>query len=240
MKPEIICHMISTVDGRLITDRWTGPYDGKNKDEVMQPYFTISDELGGDAWMIGRITLQRHYFPGTFDHTPYPAAINHETFIGKRKSKRAVVVIDPKGKIKYDADHAEGDNIIAVLGEKVSGEYLAFLQEKRISYLFAGPDGNDIGKAMETLGTVFGMKRILLEGGGIINGTFLKAGLIDELSLMVYPGIDGLAGMPTIFEYMGKDGELPASGQSLELVSNKLLDNGVVWLYYRFHHYNER
>ena len=46
---------------------------------------------------------------------------------------------------------------------------------------------------METLGEVFGVKCLSLQGGGIIDGAFLQAGLIDELSLEVYPGIDGAA-----------------------------------------------
>ena len=104
-----------------------------------------------------------------------------------------------------------------------------------ISYVFAGKDGNDMAKAMDALGSEFGMRKVLLEGGGILNGTFLKGGLIDELSLMVYPGIDGLAGKPSIFEYLGKGGDLPAKGQSLELLSVEKLDDGVVWLRYKFH-----
>ena len=40
----------------------------------------------------------------------------------------------------------------------------------------------------------------LLEGGGHLNGSLLKAGLVDELSLLHYPVIDGAASSPTIFE----------------------------------------
>ena len=78
------------------------------------------------------------------------------------------------------------------------------------------------------------MKSLSLQGGGIIDGAFLQAGLIDELSLVVYPGIDGAASSPSIFEYVGKE-QMPAKGQSLELMSVETLQNGVVWLRYRFH-----
>ena len=44
-----------------------------------------------------------------------------------------------------------------------------------------------------------------------------------------------LSGIPSIFEYIGEKGELPASGQSLELLDSKILENGVVWLHYKFH-----
>ena len=38
------------------------------------------------------------------------------------------------------------------------------------------------------------MKRLLLEGGGGTNGAFLRAGLIDELSLILCPAVDGAKG----------------------------------------------
>lgn len=63
----------------------------------------------------------------------------------------------------------------------------------------------------------------------------LRTGLIDELSLVIYPGIDGLATDPSIFEYLGADGTPPASGQALELLSASTLAHGAVWLRYRFH-----
>ena len=125
--------------------------------------------------------------------------------------------------------------IIAVLGENVSEAYLTHLRENDISYLFAGADGHDLENAMEQIGTLFNIERIVLEGGGIVNGQFLKHGLIDEFSLMIYPGIDGLAGIHSIVEYTGNDDERPATGQSLELISADKLENGVIWLYYRVH-----
>ena len=88
---------------------------------------------------------------------------------------------------------------------------------------------------MEQIGTLFNIERIVLEGGGIVNGQFLKHSLIDEFSLMIYPGIDGLAGIHSIVEYTGNDDERPATGQSLELISADKLENGVIWLYYRVH-----
>ena len=127
-----------------------------------------------------------------------------------------------------------GDNIAVILPETAPAIYLRDLQQRNISYLFAGRDGNNLPLAMQTLGEVFGMKSLSLQGGGIIDGAFLQAGLIDELSLVVYPGIDGSVSSTSIFEYMGK-GQAPARGQSLELLSAETVKDGVVWLRYKFH-----
>jgi riboflavin biosynthesis pyrimidine reductase len=108
------------------------------------------------------------------------------------------------------ADHA-----IAILGEQVSDEYLSELREDGVSYLFAGKDGHDLRSAVDLLGETFGIKTLLLQGGGMINGAFLKNRLIDEISLLVYPGIDNLKGVASIFDYAGSPDEKPGMGQSL-------------------------
>ena len=142
------------------------------------------------------------------------------------------VALDPQGKLHYGKDHVAGDHVIAVLGENVPAAYLDELQRDGVSYLFAGPDGRDLAKALQQLGSDFGVRLLLLEGGGRTNGAFLKAGLIDEISIIVYPGIDGLAGISSIFEYAGDPGELPAAGRSLRLIAAETLEGGAVWLRY--------
>lgn len=57
MKPTIICHMMSSVDGRLVADRWTPPFDGIEQDKMYNPYYKTEEELGGYAWMIGNNTI---------------------------------------------------------------------------------------------------------------------------------------------------------------------------------------
>ena len=235
---KIISHINSSVDGRLIADRWTLPFDGKDIEDVLSVYTEIKDGYSADAWILGRNSVQRHFFSEIFDsetHTPVAAPCTH---IGHRDSRRSFVVFDSKGLIKYTDNKVYGDNIIAVLGESVSEEYLEHLRQTGISYLFAGTDGHDYEKALQTLHDDFGMRLVLLDGGGTLNGQFLKKRLIDELSLVIYPGIDALSGIPSIYEYKGKEGEYPAYGQSLELMDMTRCRNGVVWLRYKIHKKN--
>ena len=102
-----------------------------------------------------------------------------------------------------------------------------------VSYVFEGEGEKKLEGALAALEETFGVKLILLEGGGLINGSFLKAGLIDEFSILVYPAVDGLAGVPSIVRYAGEAHEQPAAGQPLELIEAKTLPGGVVWLRYR-------
>jgi riboflavin biosynthesis pyrimidine reductase len=73
----------------------------------------------------------------------------------------------------------------------------------------------------------FGIERLLLEGGGGINGSFLSAGLIDEISLLILPVADGSVNMPTTFDRPKE----PAT--SLSLISVEQLEGDVVYLRYR-------
>ena len=78
MRPTIVCHMMSSIDGRLNGDRWSEPFDGKNRDILFAPYYTISERLSPEAHMLGRNTVQIHFCPKTFDHTGLPQAVRPE------------------------------------------------------------------------------------------------------------------------------------------------------------------
>jgi riboflavin biosynthesis pyrimidine reductase len=57
----------------------------------------------------------------------------------------------------------------------------------------------------------------------------MQARLIDEISLLLIPGIDGRAGVPTLFD--GVDPEL-THAVPLRLTSVKKRKNGTLWLRY--------
>lgn len=229
--------MMSSVDGRLLTDRWTEPFNGKDKTEFYDCYEEAGKQFKADAWMIGRTTAQQDFETYPFDFDKYPPAKEFKTHIGRRTSSTSAIILDPKGKLTYKGNQLNGDNIIAVLGKTVSEEYLTHLRSNGISYLFAGKSGTNLRMALETLYTDFGLQTVLLEGGGVTNGAFLKEGLIDELSIIIYPGIDGLSCMPAIIDYMGQTDNNPAGNQSLEFLKAEVLNDGMVWLRYKFHNH---
>lgn len=234
MNPKIICHIMSSVDGRLLTERWTEPFNGKSKGELMGVYAAIGRKLNADAWMFGKNTLQEGYFPKKF-HTSDKTPLAHPIpYLAHKTSSRLFVVIDPDADILYESSAVRGDRIVTVLPETAPAAYLEYLQQRDISYLLAGVKGDELNAAMKALAETFGVETLSLQGGGIIDGAFLQAGLIDELSLVVYPGIDGSASSPSIFEYIGRE-QAPARGLSLELLSAETVQDGVVWLRYKFH-----
>jgi 5-amino-6-(5-phosphoribosylamino)uracil reductase len=231
MRPKIICHMVSSIDGRLVSDRWSAPADGVEASSLLQLYETVASRLNADGWLVGRKTMAS-YVRGTARQSVVAGDGLRTAHIAERKGRSLAITIDPEGKLHYGQDNIGGDHVVAVLGEGVSDDYLAELRTDGVSYILAGADGSDLHAAMNMIGKAFGVKTILLEGGGITNGTFLRAGLIDEISLLVYPGIDGLAGVPSTFEYIGAAGERPATGLALRHLATETLDGGMVWLRY--------
>lgn len=60
-----------------------------------------------------------------------------------------------------------------------------------MSYLIAGTASIDLPLALEKIHTRLGVRTLMLEGGGGINGALLAAGLIDEVSLLIAPVASG-------------------------------------------------
>jgi riboflavin biosynthesis pyrimidine reductase len=87
----------------------------------------------------------------------------------------------------------------------------------------------DLPLALEKIGAVFGVKTLLLEGGGRVNGGLLRAGLVDELSVLVAPVVDGRAGTPALFDLDA--GAL--APRLLELAHVERCADDVLWLRYR-------
>jgi riboflavin biosynthesis pyrimidine reductase len=142
------------------------------------------------------------------------------------------VALDPGGKLYWERSDISGDHIITVLTEKVSPDYLALLRARGISYLFAGCDSVDLPTVLDKLATGFKIETLMLEGGGKTNGSMLRAGLIDELSILVAPVTDSSSGTPACFDALG-----PASpdtpGPRWKLRSMERRADDIIWLRYR-------
>jgi 2,5-diamino-6-(ribosylamino)-4(3H)-pyrimidinone 5'-phosphate reductase len=124
------------------------------------------------------------------------AGLAKTDFVVPQQSPPYAIAVDSRGKLYWQTNAIDGDHVIAVLTEQASPEYLAFLQAQHVSYLFAGAPTLDLATALAKLAALFPIKTLLLEEGGKLNGAMLRAGLIDELSLLLAPIADGTTGTP--------------------------------------------
>jgi len=225
MKPHVACIVSASIDGRTLLSRWRpdpAPLRGM--------FERVHDELAPDAWLIGRATgkeySKRESYPAQAGET-FP----RENWIARRDAKVWGVVLDAHGKVAFGRSDIGGDAILAVLTKSVSDAHLAGLRSEGISYIFAGDTELDLALTLDILNRELGIKRLIVEGGGTTNGSFLRAGLIDEIHLVLCPTIDGSKGAPSAFD--GPEGAERMPLASMTLESTKPLDAGALWLRYR-------
>lgn len=221
-RPYVICHMLPSIDGRIVTRGW----DVKN---ASREYERTAATFDADAWIIGRISMEPYAGKARVPSRKNGGRIAREDFVAEHDATSYAIAIDPSGKLRWRANDIDGEHVITVLTESVSDDYLAFLQAKGVSYLFGGKSRIDLAKVLQKLRALFGIRKLLLEGGGKINGSFLAAGLIDELSILVAPIADGSIGTPSLFDVTDRR----AHARNLTLLSIEKRGGGIVWLRYK-------
>src|SRR3954447_6501702 len=225
MKPHVICLMASSVDGRTLPSRW------RPKGAAGNVFERLHDELARDAWLVGRVTGQE-FAKGKVYPRSTSESFPREHWFSRRDAQAYAVVLDAHGKIGWGRSDIGGDPIVVVLSEKVSDAHLAGLRSEGVSYIFAGSSELDLALSLDILNRELGVKRLLLEGGGGANGAFLRAGLVDELHLVLCPVVDGAKGAPSVFDSTEAEAEQRAPVVAMSLESSQTLEGGAVLLRY--------
>jgi riboflavin biosynthesis pyrimidine reductase len=150
----------------------------------------VHDTLGGDAWIVGRVTMQEMSKATAHPPARVPA-ITRPVHVATRDAKTYGIVLDPHGRTHFSGGTIGGDAVIALLGKDVPDAHLAELAGDGVSYIVSETAELDLAAMLESLNRAFGIKRLLLEGGGTVNGSFLAAGLVDEVNVLIGPAFDG-------------------------------------------------
>jgi 2,5-diamino-6-(ribosylamino)-4(3H)-pyrimidinone 5'-phosphate reductase len=218
--------MMTSLDGRIVVDGWPISAGARRQyDEVHASY-------GPDGWMCGRITMEP--FAGAVRPDNEVAREHHgegvrDDFIAPGDHASYAFALDSSGRLAWQSNDIAGDHVVAIISERVSDAYLAFLRDRGVSYIFAGTDDLDLVRAVDKIGSMFGVRTLMLEGGGRINGGMLAAGLIDEVSVLLAPIADGRAGTPALFD-LEAEGFMP---RALELTAVERRAEDVLWLRYQ-------
>ena len=227
MKTYVICHMCTSIDGKILGERWGKLPGGIDSGKLFE---NTANTFGIHAWVVGTTTMRE------FSHRDFalPAAgqeIDRVDYVAEPKAKRFGIGTDAKGVLRFKRGDVNGDHVVVLISERVSNDYLAHLRAAGVSYLFCGGDQVEPKTALRKLGKVLGIRKLLLEGGGTLNGAWLKARLIDEISQVIVPIVDGAGGVAGFFDIPG-----PASRKavaSLRLIKQQKLAGGIQWNRYR-------
>lgn len=152
-----------------------------------------------------------------------------EPQVADGRARTLAIAIDGSGRVHYGKDDVGGGHAAAVLGRRCRSLPRPSSGGQRVLRLHR-IKGRRSKRATTQIAEVFGVRRLLPEGGGALNGSFLKVRLIDEFSTLIDPGVDRLAGVQSIVDYHRAEGERPSEGRALRLIAWETLEGGMVWL----------
>jgi len=227
-RPYVICHMTVSLDGKVTGEHLVR----SNHSPASEVYYEINRNYKADAYACGRVTMEGSFTGGWYpDLSRFEPAYNSMDYLVDDVTGFYAVAFDPHGRLGWksnriiDVDEDPGYDkaqIIEVLTHDIDLRYLTYLQSIGIPYIFAGDAEMNMEEALFKLKSYFGIKTLLLEGGSILNGAFQRAGVIDELSLVMDPVVGG----------KGKPLCMDSKVEEYRLVDSKNHD-GILWLNYK-------
>lgn len=230
----VVCHMLASLDGKI-----DGAFFGAAEAvPASQAYGELRKYYGCQATLYGTTTMLGGYADGkvgSLSSISTPLSQEDWVNVKGRDMGSFVVSVDPKGELAFSSHISEKKgrapaHIIEALTEQASPEYLSYLRKQGVSYVFAGQETLDCGLLLEKLHSLFGIEKLMVAGGGVMNWSFLSAGLLDEISLVIAPVADGGNTAVSIFEQAPF---LPEHGPvGLTLQQSKVLEGDALWLRY--------
>ena len=144
-----------------------------------------------------------------------------------------LVVVDSRGRVRNWSALGEVPfwrEPMALCSRSTPDEYLTYLQLRGVDALVVGDKRVDLRVALELLAERFGVRRVEVDSGGALHGALLRAGLVDEVSVLVHPALVG--GSSPRWWYPAPDLQGPEGAVPLRLVEVEKVGDDVVWLRY--------
>jgi len=220
MLPRVILHNIASLDGRT---------DGFTPD--LGQFYQLASRWNEDATLSGCDTLLAAELglAGADELGGPPEGVQENS----SDTRPLLVVPDSRGRLRswpLWRKQPYWRAGLALCSKSTPGEYLNYLQSQGIDFIISGDDHVDFRAALEELNTRHGVDVIRVDSGGTLNGVLLKAGLVDEISLLIHPALaDGLTSRPL---FRSPDVTTAKEAIQLQLVHFERLKNDVIWLRY--------
>ena len=234
-RPYIFCHMMTSLDGKIMGYYMDTP-EGDAAGEVFYKIaFGKEPFYKHQGWLSGRVTTDDNF---TFYEKPEldenAPVVPEGDFIAE-KSEMYYVSVDPSGKLGWKNSTLTYNDttahVIEVLTEQAGNAYKAFLRKLGISYIIAGTDSLDYEAVLEKLKNLFGIETLMLGGGGVLNWSFIQAGMCDEVSVVITAAADGSRDTPALFDT--RKGLSADQAVRFELQSAEVKAGSSVWLRYK-------
>jgi len=219
MRPHVVLHTAVSADGR--TD-WFSADVGL--------FYSIAARWHEDATLAGSETLLRAH-PGA-DDDPVED-VEKEPPLGPADRRPLLVVVDSQGRFRrWSVLRAAGfwRGFIALCSRQTPADHLAYLERRGITCHVLGDRHVDLGAALELLADQHLVKTVRVDSGGTLQGLLLRAGLADEVSLLIHPVLVG--GQSAQSGFRAPDLISPSGLIRLQLKSVQWLSGETIWLLY--------
>lgn len=238
-RPYIFCHMMTSLDGKIMGTYMDTPEGEQASDIFYQIAFGKQPQYHHQGWLSGRVTTDDNF---TFYEKPAldrdAPVVPKGDFVAAPNFGMYYVSIDPSGRLGWKNNILTyGDttaHVIEVLTERADNAYRAFLRKLGISYLIVGEEKLDYTLLLHKLKTIFGIETLMLGGGGVLNWSFLQAGMCDEVSMVIASAADGSMHTPALFA--AKEGLSSDQAIRFRLKRAEVKEGNCVWLQYQVLH----
>jgi 2,5-diamino-6-(ribosylamino)-4(3H)-pyrimidinone 5'-phosphate reductase len=229
MLPRVILHNAVSLDGKI---------DGFPVD--LQQYYELVSTWKEDATLAGSDT----FLSAASEAPPEDESALLQPRVDPSDRRPILAVPDSRGRIRtwhYLRSLPYWRGFVALCSKSTPQEYLRYLKERHIDIIIAGEDHVDLRAALLELYGRYGVKVVRVDAGGTLNGLLLSQGLVNELSLLVYPCLAGAnlaggTGARGIFVAPGQPAATSPDGSieaiPLRLMAAEKLKGDVMWLRY--------
>lgn len=244
-RPYVIMQMSASVDGRIAFGPGLTMFDKRPADDLLLD--------AGPIWEKVTEAIHTEWHPqGTMmgsgtvvsDHTPirklpaYSGDVSalYDDFLPEEivaATRHWSILVDGRGRGRsgYKATENPGGHMVHLVSNSAPVEYLAFLRQEGIPYLMGGDNHVDLAGALHKLYAKLRIRTMCLWGGGTLNGAMLRAGLIDEMHLILWPLLIGGCRTPSLADCADLSSDKQPS--LLLLVSAQIQEGGYLWLHYK-------
>ena len=108
-RPYVICHMVPSIDGRIVTDRWDMPRT------IHSEYERTARTFDADAWMLGRISTEPYAGKAPLQTSKASSPIPRTDFVAQTRAPGFAIALDPLGKLAWTSASIDGAHVISVL-----------------------------------------------------------------------------------------------------------------------------
>jgi len=220
MLPWVMTFNAASLDGRI-----TG------FDADVNLYYQLASEMNADAVLMGSKTVLNGFNAKSGQLSEESQEDFQPREMNNEEERPLLVVTDSRGKIRIWSEVRRMPyikDIIVLCSRSTPKEYFDFLDERFIPYMIVGYEQVDLKTALDELNLQFGVKRVRVDSGGVLNGVLFQTGLVDEVHTLIHPSLVG-TGRDSIY-YTGL--ESPADNIRLKLVNVDKLEGGLVYLTY--------